>query len=160
MNENIDVQLKDIMDKIKNVDYTNGKMTDEKKERIANLLKIHSELIGQPVGINDTNDVNNNKPKSKRGRKKKIIAEPALVEPIKKNQPQELVFDQINYNGNKYYLNGNSIWNEHAELVGSLMGYDNEMKPIISFFDTKINKYDPKNIKKYQIPLNKYDHDT
>lgn len=61
----------------------------------------------------------------------------------------QMVFDVIEYNGKQYYLNeSNGIWDDDAELVGSLIGYDSDGKPIITFFNENIISKVPKYIKK------------
>lgn len=53
-------------------------------------------------------------------------------------QPNEILLEEFTYNDIVYFkdING-GIWNEDAELVGTIKGIDKDNKPLCIFFDEK-----------------------
>ena len=102
MTDNIENRLKDIITKITDdvANNANNKLTDEKKEAINNLLKMYPELDQ----MDTDKSFNIPKQKSNRGRKKKVVDVQVPTGIIKNTKFEELVFDQVDYNGKKYYV--------------------------------------------------------
>lgn len=121
-NNSIENKINEIVTKLK----TDDSISKDQKDMINNLIGMIPELELK----NKTNDSNK--------KQNKIDYKSA-----------QMVFDVIEYNGTQYYLNeSNGIWNENAELVGSLIGYNSDGKPLITFFNENIISKVPKYIKK------------
>ncbi len=142
---NIESRLKDVMLQIKDEmkkDYDEllaENIRKSKEEVINNLLnmfphleKKKKEIIAECIKDKELDDkINNDKPKK----------------PVKVD---EMVFDVIQYKNKNYFLNDNKgIWDDNAELIGTLLGYDDKNEPIISFYDTDNNSKLSENIHDY-----------
>ena len=141
-NDNIDSRIDDVLEQLKNKmekDY-NEKLSKEKEDIINNLLNMFPQLETKKneiiQGCINNKNLNNSTEHPKNN----------------KDTPSQndiMVFDEIEFEGEKYYLNQyNGIWNNKAELVGSLIGYDSNNDPIISFFNSKIKKDIPMDLQK------------
>lgn len=122
------------------------KLSKEKEDIINSLIDMFPELefkkekIVEPI-VNDASVVS------------KEVEIPNTVTKVKSTEVDyasaEMVFDVIEYEGKQYYLNeSGGVWDEKAQLVGSLLGYNSDAKPIISLFNTKIQKDIPTHLKR------------
>ncbi len=134
LNENVESRLKNIMMQIKEdlqKDYDKKLSDTVKKEKEEMLSKIfdmfpHLEL--------DKNDIINECLSEKADNNKKETK-------IKKEKCKvdEFVFDEIIHKNKKYYMDkNNGLWNIKAELVGSVIGNDNDGRPVCCLFNEKI----------------------
>jgi len=140
--ENIESRLKDVMIQIKNdieKDY-DEKLRKEKEEVINNLLNMFPHLESKKSDI--INECIN-----KKDGELNIIPK---KKPIKREDIDEMVFDQIKLEDKDYYVGQfQGVWNDKAELVGSLLGYSDDGTPNISFHNEKILTEIPEDLKKF-----------
>lgn len=129
-NKNIETRIKDIAHQIKQdlkKDYNKkmkNKVNKEKEEMLNKLFEMFpdinikkDEILTECLKNKSNNEQSLNK----------------------KTDQKETIFDQFTYNGNVYYKDKhNAIWNNNAELVGSVLEYKNNI-PVCSFFDEKID---------------------
>lgn len=164
--DNLELRFKDVVTKIKTEmekDY-DAKLSKEKEDVINNLLNMFphleskkNEIMQECIGKKDLFENHINEPTNNPTNDPLTISSDDVIVPItvtaKKHKQQhvaeEMLFDEIEYNGKKFYLNDNKgIWDGKAKLVGSLLGYDSNGDPIISFFDTVVQQDIPEKLKK------------
>jgi hypothetical protein len=136
MNDNKEVSMKPKID---------DKLSKEKEDIINSLIDMFPELEFKKEKVTESvTDTSLTVPNE--------IEIPNTVTKSKPNETDyasaEMVFDVIEYEGKHYYLNEGGIWDEKANLIGSLLGYDSNSKPIISFFNAKIQKEIPPYLEK------------
>jgi hypothetical protein len=131
--DNIESRLKEVMAQIKNNlqknydDQLKDSVRKGQEELINKFINMFPHLESRKTDIID--ECLNNKE----------LEETDKIENIVKPQNvEEMIFDEIIHDNEKYYLNTNQgIWNSKGELVGSLIGYFDDDCPNISFFDKK-----------------------
>lgn len=141
--DNINNRLKDIIEQLQNKmeDDYDKKLSKDKDEIINNLINMFPHLESKK------NEIIQECANAKQGTESTKTVE-VKTDQINK-RIDEMVFDEIEFKGKKYYLNQyNGVWDSRAELVGSLIGYDSDNNPLISFFDSKIQKDIPADLKK------------
>ena len=126
---NIESRLENIMSKLK----TSIEMETNLKEHqdVINNLLIMFPHLETKSSVNKAGKDNNETPSAS--------SDSMPKKDESKKEIEEMTFDQINVNGKIYFIDqSNVVWNDKAELVGSLLGYTDKKEPIVSFFDSKI----------------------
>jgi len=66
------------------------------------------------------------------------------IKEILKPTPGDIVLEQFQHNGVNYYKDKfHGIWNENADLVGVIRGYDDKGAEICEMFDRKFDVVEP-----------------
>jgi len=130
----IENRLKEVIEDMEKVydEKLSEQIKKEKEEIIKNLFNMFPHLESRKEEI--ITECFEKKEGPQEEKVKKVV-------PKKYEKVEEMVFDQITHNGNAYYLNDNKgIWDENGKLIGSLIGYDDNNEPIISFFNDSLKK--------------------